>query len=81
VESSFVLSKKLIAEGPTRLKEEYVEGSLSTPNISDVPSQLKGFYDQLVATLKRLPAAMKDVVTPDFMDQNIFCKSMNTIPT
>jgi hypothetical protein len=58
-----------------------VEGSLSTPNISDVPSQLKGFYDQLVATLKRLPAAMKDVVTPDFMDQNIFCKSMNTIPT
>jgi hypothetical protein len=63
VESSFVLSTKLTAEGPTRLKEEYVEGSLSTPNVSDVPSQLKGFYDQLVATLKRLPAAMKDVVS------------------
>jgi hypothetical protein len=67
-----VLSKKLIAEGPTQLKEEYVEGSLSTPNVSDVPSQLKGFYDQLVAIVERLPVAMKDVVTSDFMDQSIF---------
>ena len=61
MESSFALSTKLTAEGPTRLKEEYVEGSLSTPNVSDVPSQLKGVYDQLVATVERLPAFVKDV--------------------
>lgn len=30
--------------------------------MSEVPSQLKGFYDQLVATVDRLPAAVKDVV-------------------
>lgn len=63
VESSFVLSTKLTAEGPTRLKEEYVEGILSSPNVSEVPSQLKSFYDQLVAAAERLPAAVKDVVS------------------
>lgn len=62
VESVFTLSTKITAEGPTRLKEEYVEGILSSPNVSEVPSQLKGFYDQLVATVDRLPAAVKDVV-------------------
>ncbi|KAG0630448.1 hypothetical protein M758_1G178600 [Ceratodon purpureus] len=63
VESSFVLSTKLTAEGPTRLKEEYVEGNLSSPNVIDVPSGLKGVYDQLVSTVERLPAAVKDVVS------------------
>jgi hypothetical protein len=59
------LSTKLTAEGPTRLKEEYVEGFLSSPNVKDgsVPSQFKGVYDQLVATVERLPSAVKEVVT------------------
>jgi len=63
VESSVTLSTKLTAEGPTRLKEEYVEGILSSPNVSEVPSQLKSVYDQIVAAVERLPAAVKDVVS------------------
>jgi len=65
VENTFTLSTKLTAEGPTRLKEEYVEGFLSSPNVKDgsVPSQFKGVYDQLVATVERLPSAVKEVVT------------------
>lgn len=58
-----MLSTKLTAEGPTRLKEEYVEGILSTPNVSDVPSQLRGFYAQLVAVVERLPAVVKEIVS------------------
>jgi len=58
-----VLSTKLTAEGPTRLKEEYVEGIVSSPNVSEVPPQLKSVYDQIVAAAERLPAAVKDVVS------------------
>lgn len=63
VESSVTLSTKLTAEGPTRLKEEYVEGILSSPNVSEVPLQLKSVYDQVVAAVERLPAAVKEVVS------------------
>ncbi len=64
VETSVTLSTKLIAEGPTRLKEEYVEGVLASPSVleSNIPSQLKGAYGQLVAAVERLPNPVKEVL-------------------
>lgn len=64
VETSVTLSTKLIAEGPTRLKEEYVEGVLASPSVleSDIPSQLKGAFGQLVAAVERLPNTVKEVL-------------------
>lgn len=64
VETSVTLSTKLIAEGPTRLKEEYVEGVLASPSVleSNIPSQLKGAYGQLVAAVGRLPNTVKEVL-------------------
>jgi hypothetical protein len=64
VETSVTLSTKLIAEGPTRLKEEYVEGVLASPSVleSDIPSQLKGAYGQLVAAVQRLPNTVRDIL-------------------
>jgi hypothetical protein len=64
VETSLTLSTKLIAEGPTRLKEEYVEGVVASPSVleSNIPSQLKGVYGQLVAAVDRLPNPVKEVL-------------------
>ncbi|CAK9232840.1 unnamed protein product [Sphagnum jensenii] len=64
VETSVTLSTKLIAEGPTRLKEEYVEGVLASPSVleSNIPSQLKGAFGQLVAAVERLPNTVKEVL-------------------
>lgn len=45
------------------MKEEYEEGLVSSPNVSEVPSQLKSVYDQIVAAAEHLPAAVKDVVS------------------
>lgn len=64
VETSVTLSTKLIAEGPTRLKEAYVEGVLASPSVleSNIPSQLKGAFGQLVAAVERLPNTVKEVL-------------------
>ncbi|CAD5191213.1 unnamed protein product [Musa acuminata subsp. malaccensis] len=62
IESKFLLTTKLSLEGPTRMKEEYVEGTLETPTVSQeaVPEQLKGVVGQATTALQQLPAPIKD---------------------
>lgn len=62
IESKFLLTTKLSAEGPTRMKEEYVEGHFETPTISEeaIPAQLRGAFGQATDTLQQLPAPIKD---------------------
>lgn len=62
IESKFLLTTKLSLEGPTRMKEEYVEGTLETPTVSQeaVPEQLKGIVGQATTALEQLPAPIKD---------------------
>ncbi|KAG6549215.1 hypothetical protein Mapa_009201 [Marchantia paleacea] len=64
VESSFTLTTKLAVEGPVKLKEEYVEGLFAPPTVTEgnVPTQFKGFVDQIAAAVERLPSAVKDVI-------------------
>ncbi|GLT96182.1 hypothetical protein SLE2022_138250 [Rubroshorea leprosula] len=65
IESKFVLSAKLSVEGPLRMKEEYVEGHLESPTIVEerVPEQLKGPFNQAVATMQQVPVPVRDAVT------------------
>ncbi|BFI24897.1 hypothetical protein MPTK2_1g15970 [Marchantia polymorpha subsp. ruderalis] len=65
VESIFTLTSKLEVEGPLRLKEEYVEGLISTPTVPEgtIPSQLKGVMEQFTAAVAQLPDNMKDIVS------------------
>ncbi|KAJ8498740.1 hypothetical protein OPV22_009292 [Ensete ventricosum] len=62
IESKFLLTTKLSLEGPSRMKEEYVEGTLETPTVSQeaVPEQLKGAVGQANSALQQLPAPIKD---------------------
>ncbi|URD73419.1 hypothetical protein MUK42_09086 [Musa troglodytarum] len=62
IESKFLLTTKLSLEGPTRMKEEYVEGILETPTVSQeaVPEQLRGAVGQATNALQQLPAPIKD---------------------
>ncbi|CAL9073695.1 unnamed protein product [Musa textilis] len=62
IESKFLLTTKLSLEGPTRMKEEYVEGTLETPTVSQeaVPEQLRGAVGQATNALQQLPAPIKD---------------------
>lgn len=64
IESKVILSTKLSVEGPLRLKEEYIEGILETPSVSEqaVPEQLKGTFNQAVNTMQQLPVPIKDVL-------------------
>ncbi|XXG64054.1 hypothetical protein AAC387_Pa05g2111 [Persea americana] len=64
IESKFILTTKLSVEGPLRMKEEYVEGVLETPTISEaaVPEQLKGALGQAANSLQQLPPLIKDAV-------------------
>lgn len=64
IESKVILSTKLSVEGPLRLKEEYVEGVLETPSVSEqaVPEQLKSAFSQVVNTVQQLPVPIKDVI-------------------
>lgn len=45
-----------------RMKEEYVEGLLETPTVSEqaIPEQLKSIVGQATGTLQQLPALIKD---------------------
>lgn len=62
IEGKFLLTSKLSIEGPTRMKEEYVEGLIETPTIGEqtIPKQLKGAFGQATGTLRQLPAPIKD---------------------
>lgn len=46
------------------MKEEYVEGVLETPTVSEqaIPEQLKGAVGQAAGSLQQLPAPMKDAI-------------------
>lgn len=65
MESKVILTTKLSVEGPLRLKEEYVEGLIDTPTVSDqaIPEQLKGPFQQVATSLQQLPAPIKDAVS------------------
>ncbi|XP_056158962.1 probable plastid-lipid-associated protein 13, chloroplastic [Syzygium oleosum] len=65
LESKFILSTKLSVEGPLRMKEEYVEGTLETPTVIEetVPDQLKGALGQAVSTVQQLPVPIRDAIT------------------
>lgn len=47
------------------MKEEYVEGVLETPTVSEqaIPEQLKGALGQAAGSLQQLPAPIKDVIS------------------
>ncbi|XP_020082492.1 probable plastid-lipid-associated protein 13, chloroplastic isoform X1 [Ananas comosus] len=62
IESKFLLTTRLSVEGPMRMKEEYVEGLLETPTVSEqaIPEQLKSIVGQATGTLQQLPALIKD---------------------
>lgn len=62
IEGKFLLTSKLAVEGPTRMKEEYVEGFLETPSVSElaIPQQVKGVFGQATSTLRQLPTPIKD---------------------
>ncbi|KAH7674047.1 Plastid lipid-associated protein/fibrillin conserved domain-containing protein [Dioscorea alata] len=62
IDSKFLLRAKLSVEGPTRLKEEYVEGLLETPTVSEqaIPEQLKAAFGQATGALQQLPASVRD---------------------
>ncbi|KAA0043730.1 putative plastid-lipid-associated protein 13 [Cucumis melo var. makuwa] len=64
IESKVILSTKLSVEGPLRLKEEYIEGIIETPSVSEqaVPVQLKSAFGQVVNTVQQLPVPIKDVI-------------------
>eukprot|EP00271_Cylindrocystis_brebissonii_P012129 TRINITY_DN30248_c0_g1_i1.p1 TRINITY_DN30248_c0_g1~~TRINITY_DN30248_c0_g1_i1.p1 ORF type:complete len:319 (-),score=59.72 TRINITY_DN30248_c0_g1_i1:678-1634(-) len=65
VETTFTLTTKLIAEGPLRLKEEYVEGLLAPPVIPEdsLPGPIKSVYESLVSAAAGLPESVKDVLS------------------
>ncbi|XP_059428744.1 probable plastid-lipid-associated protein 13, chloroplastic [Corylus avellana] len=65
IESKFVLSTKLSVEGPLRMKEEYVEGTMESPTIIEetLPEQLKGALGQATNTMQQLPVPIRDVIT------------------
>lgn len=62
IASSVTLTSKLTVEGPLRLKEEYVEGLLSSPTIQEgaVPTQVQNAYEQLLNAIQRLPDVVKE---------------------
>ncbi|KAG9134338.1 hypothetical protein Leryth_016227 [Lithospermum erythrorhizon] len=65
IETNFIVSAKLTVEGPLRLKEEYLEGTLEPPKIKEetIPEQLKGVYGQALNTVQQLPVPMQATVS------------------
>lgn len=63
--SSVTLTSKLSVEGPLRLKEEYVEGILSSPTVQEgsVPVQVQNAYEQFLNAIQRLPEAVKETIS------------------
>ncbi|XP_020599205.1 probable plastid-lipid-associated protein 13, chloroplastic isoform X2 [Phalaenopsis equestris] len=62
IEGKFLLTSKCSVEGPTRMKEEYTEGLVEPPTVSEqaIPEQLKRAFGQASNTLQQLPAPIKD---------------------
>ncbi|XP_078443188.1 putative plastid-lipid-associated protein 13, chloroplastic [Wolffia australiana] len=65
IAGNFILTAKLSIEGPTRLKEEYLEGVLETPTVSDtsIPEQLRGPLGQAAGSLQQLPLPIRDALS------------------
>lgn len=63
--SSVTLTSKLSVEGPLRLKEEYVEGFLSSPTVQEgsIPVQAQNAYEQFSNAIQRLPEAVKETIS------------------
>ncbi|KAJ1273346.1 hypothetical protein BS78_06G272800 [Paspalum vaginatum] len=64
IQSKFLLTTQLSVEGPIRMKEEYIEGLIEIPKISEetLPEQLKGFLGQTAGALQQLPSPIRDAV-------------------
>ncbi|PKA67083.1 putative plastid-lipid-associated protein 13, chloroplastic [Apostasia shenzhenica] len=62
IEDKFLVTTRLSVEGPTRMKEDYVEVVIEAPTISEqaVPEQLKSALGQATTALEQLPAPIKD---------------------
>ncbi|TVU16474.1 hypothetical protein EJB05_40042 [Eragrostis curvula] len=62
IQSKFLLTTQLSVEGPIRMKEEYVEGLIEIPKISEetMPEQLKGLIGQAAGALQQLPSPIRD---------------------
>ncbi|GJN26120.1 hypothetical protein PR202_gb14023 [Eleusine coracana subsp. coracana] len=62
IQSKFLLTTQLSVEGPIRMKEEYVEGLIEVPKISEdtIPEQLKGLIGQAAGALQQLPSPIRD---------------------
>ncbi|XP_024518758.1 probable plastid-lipid-associated protein 13, chloroplastic [Selaginella moellendorffii] len=65
IETSFILTTNISAQGPLRLKEQYVDGVIAPPLVKEgsIPTQVQGIYDQFVAAAHRLPESVKDSVS------------------
>ncbi|KAF8769187.1 hypothetical protein HU200_006690 [Digitaria exilis] len=64
IQSKFLLTTQLSVEGPIRMKEEYIEGLIEIPKISEetLPEQLKGLLGQTAGALQQLPNPIRDAV-------------------
>ncbi|XP_068648584.1 probable plastid-lipid-associated protein 13, chloroplastic [Aristolochia californica] len=62
IDSKVTLTCKVSVEGPLRMKEEYVEGIIDTPTVSEevIPEQLKSAFGQALGTLQQLPVPIKE---------------------
>ncbi|KAG9456682.1 hypothetical protein H6P81_001190 [Aristolochia fimbriata] len=65
IDSKVTLTSKITVEGPARMREEYVEGIIDIPTVSEgvIPEQLKGAFGQASETLQQLPAPIKEAVS------------------
>lgn len=68
IESTFVISSKLIVEGPLRMKQELMEGLIESPKVKEesIPEQLRGALAQATKTLQELPLPIRDTVAAGF---------------
>ncbi|GAB2266914.1 Probable plastid-lipid-associated protein 13, chloroplastic [Dionaea muscipula] len=65
VSTKLILSAKLTPEGPLRVKEEYAEGTLESPNIIEeaVPEQVKSALAQASSAVQQLPIPFRDLLS------------------
>ncbi|GAB2227479.1 hypothetical protein Droror1_Dr00009301 [Drosera rotundifolia] len=65
VSTKLIVVTKLMPEGPLRMKEEYVEATLESPNIIEetIPEQVKSVLAQASGAVQQLPIPLKDLLS------------------
>ncbi|KAL9275983.1 putative plastid-lipid-associated protein 13, chloroplastic [Drosera capensis] len=65
VSTKLIVVTKLTPEGPLRMKEEYAEATLESPNIIEetIPEQVKSVLAQASGAVQQLPIPVKDLLS------------------